>query len=196
MAHPAVAEAAVIGVSHPKWDERPLLIVQKKRGAEVTREELLAFYDGKVAKWWVPDDVVFVESAAAHRHRQAAQDPPARGFPRPPPAHRLSRARGPAIGPRLESGEWCPISLSEPAARQDSAAAALAEVLMRHLAIALALTSAALILGGCKVPPENDPHSLTYSLWPSDSPDVVQYSTNPYPSLTAPPLYAPPGGRD
>ena len=62
MAHPAVAEAAVIGISHPKWDERPLLIVQKKRGAEVTREELLAFYDGKVAKWWVPDDVVFVES--------------------------------------------------------------------------------------------------------------------------------------
>ncbi|HEX9490646.1 MAG TPA: long-chain fatty acid--CoA ligase, partial [Stellaceae bacterium] len=62
VAHPAVAEAAVIGVRHPKWDERPLLIVQKKSGAEVTREELLAFYDGKVAKWWVPDDVVFVES--------------------------------------------------------------------------------------------------------------------------------------
>ncbi len=62
VAHPAVAEAAVIGVHHAKWDERPLLIVQKKSGAQVTREELLAFYDGKVAKWWVPDDVVFVES--------------------------------------------------------------------------------------------------------------------------------------
>jgi acyl-CoA synthetase (AMP-forming)/AMP-acid ligase II len=62
VAHPAVAEAAVIGVRHPKWDERPLLIVQKKGGAQVTREELLAFYDGKVAKWWIPDDVVFVES--------------------------------------------------------------------------------------------------------------------------------------
>src|SRR6185312_14702748 len=62
VAHPAVAEAAVIGVRHPKWDERPLLIVQKKSGAQVTREELIAFYDGKVAKWWVPDDVVFVES--------------------------------------------------------------------------------------------------------------------------------------
>jgi 3-(methylthio)propionyl---CoA ligase len=62
VAHPAVAEAAVIGIRHPKWDERPLLIVQKKSGAQVTREELLAFYDGKVAKWWVPDDVVFVES--------------------------------------------------------------------------------------------------------------------------------------
>jgi fatty-acyl-CoA synthase len=60
VAHPAVAEAAVVGVRHPKWDERPLLIVQKKPGAEVTRDELLAFYQGKVAKWWIPDDVVFV----------------------------------------------------------------------------------------------------------------------------------------
>jgi fatty-acyl-CoA synthase len=62
VAHPAVAEAAVIGVTHPKWDERPLLIVQRKPGAQVTREELIAFYQDKVAKWWVPDDVVFVES--------------------------------------------------------------------------------------------------------------------------------------
>jgi 3-(methylthio)propionyl---CoA ligase len=62
IAHPAVAEAAVIGVAHPKWDERPLLIVQRKPGAAVTREELLAFYQDKVAKWWIPDDVVFVEA--------------------------------------------------------------------------------------------------------------------------------------
>ena len=61
MAHPAVAEAAVIGVAHPKWDERPLLVVVKKPGAEVTREELLAFFEGKIAKWWMPDDVVFVD---------------------------------------------------------------------------------------------------------------------------------------
>jgi hypothetical protein len=68
---------------------------------------------------------------------------------------------------------------------------------MRQLAIPLAaLALAATTLGGCKVPPANDPHNLPYSLWPSDSPDVMQYSTNPYPSLTAPPLYAPPGGRD
>ena len=59
--HSAVAEAAVIGCYHPKWDERPLLIVVKKPGAEVTREELLKFYEGKIAKWWMPDDVVFVE---------------------------------------------------------------------------------------------------------------------------------------
>ena len=59
--HPAVAEAAVIGCAHPKWDERPLLIVVKKPGASVTREELLRFYEGKVAKWWFPDDVAFVE---------------------------------------------------------------------------------------------------------------------------------------
>ncbi len=62
MAHPAVAEAAVIGVAHPKWDERPLLVVVKKPGAEVTREELLAFYQGRVAKWSIPDDVVFVDA--------------------------------------------------------------------------------------------------------------------------------------
>jgi acyl-CoA synthetase (AMP-forming)/AMP-acid ligase II len=62
VAHPAVAEAAVVGVRHPKWDERPLLIVQKKSGAQVTREELLAFYEGKVAKWMIPDDVIFVDS--------------------------------------------------------------------------------------------------------------------------------------
>jgi fatty-acyl-CoA synthase len=61
MAHPAVQEAAVIACRHPKWDERPLLVVVKKPKAELTREELLAFYDGKVAKWWIPDDVVFVD---------------------------------------------------------------------------------------------------------------------------------------
>jgi len=59
--HPAVIEAAVIGVFHPKWNERPLLIAVKKEGASVTRDELLAFYEGKVAKWWTPDDVVFVD---------------------------------------------------------------------------------------------------------------------------------------
>jgi fatty-acyl-CoA synthase len=60
VAHPAIAEAAVIGVHHPKWDERPIVVVVKKPGAEVSRDELLAFYDGKIAKWWRPDDVVFV----------------------------------------------------------------------------------------------------------------------------------------
>ena len=59
--HPAVAEAAVIGIRHPKWDERPLLIVVKKPGQDVSREELLKFYEGKIAKWWMPDDVVFIE---------------------------------------------------------------------------------------------------------------------------------------
>ncbi|HVX77985.1 MAG TPA: fatty-acid--CoA ligase [Bradyrhizobium sp.] len=59
--HPAVAEAAVIGVHHPKWDERPLLIVQLKQGEEATREDILKFMDGKIAKWWMPDDVAFVE---------------------------------------------------------------------------------------------------------------------------------------
>ena len=62
MAHPAVAMAACVAAFHPKWDERPLLVVMKKPGAEVTREELLAFYEGKIAKWWTPDDVVFVDA--------------------------------------------------------------------------------------------------------------------------------------
>ena len=62
MAHPAVAMAACVGMPHPKWDERPIVAVALKPGAEVTRDELLKFYDGKVAKWQVPDDVVFVDS--------------------------------------------------------------------------------------------------------------------------------------
>jgi fatty-acyl-CoA synthase len=61
VSHPAVAEAAVIGVHHPKWDERPLLIVQLKSGQKATREEILKFMEGKIAKWWMPDDVAFVE---------------------------------------------------------------------------------------------------------------------------------------
>jgi acyl-CoA synthetase (AMP-forming)/AMP-acid ligase II len=62
VAHPAVAMAACIGMKHPKWDERPIVAVVKKPGAEVTKEELLKFYDGKTAKWQVPDDIVFVET--------------------------------------------------------------------------------------------------------------------------------------
>jgi fatty-acyl-CoA synthase len=60
IAHPAIAEAAVIGVRHPKWDERPIVVVVKKPGQEVSKQELLKFYEGKIAKWWMPDDVVFV----------------------------------------------------------------------------------------------------------------------------------------
>ncbi len=62
MAHPAVAMAACIAAFHPKWDERPLLVVVKKPGAELTREQLLQFFDGKIAKWWTPDDVVFTDA--------------------------------------------------------------------------------------------------------------------------------------
>ena len=62
VAHPSVLMAACIGVKHPKWDERPIVAVVKKPGIQVTREELLAFYEGKTAKWQIPDDVVFVDS--------------------------------------------------------------------------------------------------------------------------------------
>jgi fatty-acyl-CoA synthase len=61
MAHPAVHEAAAIAAHHPKWDERPLMVVVKKPDAEVTKEELLAFFKGKIPNWQTPDDVVFVD---------------------------------------------------------------------------------------------------------------------------------------
>ena len=59
MAHTAVAEAAVIAVPHPKWDERPLLVIVRRADATLTREDMLAHLTGKIAKWWMPDDVVF-----------------------------------------------------------------------------------------------------------------------------------------
>ena len=62
MAHPAVAMAACIAAKHEKWDERPLLIVVTKPGATLTKETLLAFFEGRIAKWWTPDDVVFVDA--------------------------------------------------------------------------------------------------------------------------------------
>ena len=62
MGHPAVAMAAVIGVKHPKWDERPLLFIVRKPGKAVEREEILAFLTERVAKWWVPDDVIFLDA--------------------------------------------------------------------------------------------------------------------------------------
>jgi fatty-acyl-CoA synthase len=58
--HPDVAEAAVIGVHHPKWDERPLLVIVKKEGREPESKDILKYMDGKIAKWWMPDDVQFV----------------------------------------------------------------------------------------------------------------------------------------
>jgi fatty-acyl-CoA synthase len=59
--HPKVAEAAVIGVRHPKWDERPLLVIVLKKDQSATKQEIMDFMQGKVAKWWLPDDIVFVD---------------------------------------------------------------------------------------------------------------------------------------
>ncbi|MEN3951024.1 3-(methylthio)propionyl-CoA ligase [Iodidimonas sp. SYSU 1G8] len=59
--HPEIAEAAVIGVVHPKWDERPLLVCVRAKGSAVTKQDVLDYMTGKVAKWWMPDDVVFVD---------------------------------------------------------------------------------------------------------------------------------------
>jgi fatty-acyl-CoA synthase len=59
--HPKVAEAAVIGVAHPKWDERPLLVIVLKKDQTAAKEDILGFMQGKTAKWWMPDDVVFVD---------------------------------------------------------------------------------------------------------------------------------------
>lgn len=60
--HPSVLEACVVGVAHPKWDERPLLLIIAKQGAERSKEVIIAYLADKVAKWWIPDDVVFVDS--------------------------------------------------------------------------------------------------------------------------------------
>jgi fatty-acyl-CoA synthase len=62
MGHPKVALAAVIGIAHPKWDERPLLIIEPKKGEAPSKEEILAFLKGRIARWWMPDDVVLVDS--------------------------------------------------------------------------------------------------------------------------------------
>ena len=61
MGHPAVAEAAVIGVAHPKWTERPLLVIVAAEGQDIGKQELLDFFKGKVADWWIPNDVAFVD---------------------------------------------------------------------------------------------------------------------------------------
>ena len=59
---PGVLACAVVGAAHPKWDERPLLVVVKKPGAKLTAVDLIGFYEGKIAKWWTPDDVAFVDA--------------------------------------------------------------------------------------------------------------------------------------
>src|SRR5205085_3555646 len=59
--HPAAELCAVIGVAHPKWDERPILLVKLKPGAAATPQDFQAFLEGKIARWWMPDDVVFVD---------------------------------------------------------------------------------------------------------------------------------------
>ena len=62
MSFPGVQQAACIGVFHPKWDERPLLLIVKKPDSEIDKHELIQFYEGKIAKWWTPDDVVFIDA--------------------------------------------------------------------------------------------------------------------------------------
>jgi fatty-acyl-CoA synthase len=59
--HPDVQEAAVIGIVHPKWDERPLLIIVRKEGKDPKANDILDYMQGKIAKWWMPDDVAFVD---------------------------------------------------------------------------------------------------------------------------------------
>jgi 3-(methylthio)propionyl---CoA ligase len=98
VAHPGVAEAAVIGAWHEKWSERPLLCVVAQPGASLSREEMLAWFDGKVARWWVPEDVVFVEGPDADPGRDRGAR--AQGL-RPTPrrtssCRRWSAASGPA----------------------------------------------------------------------------------------------------
>jgi len=85
--HPDIAEAAVIGVKHPKWDERPLLVVVKKEGHEPSKDDILDFMRGKVAKWWMPDDVAFVSEiphTATGKIQKTALRDQFRGYSFPP----------------------------------------------------------------------------------------------------------------
>lgn len=84
IAHPAVAMAAVIGVKHPKWDERPLLFVVRKPGHTLERQEILDFLSQRVAKWWVPDDVVFLESLPVGGTGKVQKNELRRRFAQPP----------------------------------------------------------------------------------------------------------------
>ena len=79
--HPKALIAAVIGVPHPKWEERPLLLVQLKPGEAATAEEFIAFLDGKIAKWWIPGRGALRRGDSARRDRQDRQeaDPPTDG---------------------------------------------------------------------------------------------------------------------
>ena len=108
--HPKVMEAAVIGVRHPKWDERPLLIIVLKKGESPTREEMLGFMEGKIAKWWMPDDVVFVERDPAYRDRQDPENRAAR------PVQGLHAAdRGGAPNSARNRRRWEPVCEQEQA---------------------------------------------------------------------------------
>ncbi len=73
IAHPAVAAAAVIGVKHPKWQERPLLFIVRKPGHSLEAGEILCFLAERVAKWWVPEEVIFLESPARRWHGQGTE---------------------------------------------------------------------------------------------------------------------------
>ena len=73
--HPKVAEAAVIGVRHPKWDERPLLVVVLKKDQSASKSDILGFMRGKTANWWLPDDVVFVPKFPIRRPGKSRETP-------------------------------------------------------------------------------------------------------------------------
>jgi fatty-acyl-CoA synthase len=101
MGHPDVAQAAVIGVPHPSWQERPLLIAVRKEGRQVGRDELLAHIAGSVARWWLPDDVVFVEAlphTATGKVQKMRLRDEYRNHRLPTPADGAGRSSGPAHG--------------------------------------------------------------------------------------------------
>ena len=106
VSHPDVFEAAVIAIPHPKWQERPLLLVQPKPGANPTKESILEFLSTRIAKWWMPDDVIFVEVAAAYRDRQAAQDRAARQIWRPVRRGWITRRTISSLSPFLRREGW------------------------------------------------------------------------------------------
>ncbi len=130
VSHPDVIEAAVIAATHTKWDERPLLLVVPRPGHTVDPASVLALYEGKVAKWWRPDEVLVVDGFAAYGDRQAAEDQSAFTLQGPlpevmkvrdTPLHRHGRRRGAihAFGlPPQKTWTADPSPISDKVARQ------------------------------------------------------------------------------
>jgi fatty-acyl-CoA synthase len=143
--HPKCLMAAVIGVAHPKWDERPLLLVQPKVGEALCKDEMLAFLKGKIARWWTPDDVLTVEDiplgATGKIDKKLLRDR-FRDYAFPdtaaPPPREPEPAAEPASGEEAAAGAGRPFPAEGPSAATAPQAGALTSVAAFAAGLALA----------------------------------------------------------